>query len=106
MVEAKLYGVKFGDGAYGEDDISLIFAIGRRQIVKADAGSHRIQVITDDGIIMDFPCSYGEGDLAAQRHPHRCPCRQREVRRLLHDQPGRRILQCPRALCRPDLQQR
>ena len=62
-VDAKLYGVKFGDGAYGAEDISLNFAIGRRQVVKADASSHRIQVITDEGVIMDFPCSYGEGDL-------------------------------------------
>ena len=62
-VDAKLYGVKFGDGAYGAQDISLNFAIGRRQVVKADASSHRIQVITDDGVIMDFPCSYGEADL-------------------------------------------
>ena len=43
-------------------DISLNFAIGRRQVVKADASSHRIQVITDEGVIMDFPCSYGEAD--------------------------------------------
>ncbi|MGB8385484.1 MAG: Ig-like domain-containing protein [Dermatophilaceae bacterium] len=62
-VEAKLYGVKFGDDAYGAQDISLNFAIGRRQVVKAEASSHRIQVITDEGVIMDFPCSYGEGDL-------------------------------------------
>src|SRR5215217_5458784 len=61
-VDAKLYGLKFGDGAYGAEDISLNFAIGRRQVVKAAAPSHRIQVETDEGIIMDFPCSYGEGD--------------------------------------------
>ncbi len=63
-VDAKLYGVKFGDGAYGAQDISLNFEIGRRQVVKADAGSHRIQVLDGDGsVIMDFPCSYGEADL-------------------------------------------
>ena len=61
-VDAKLYGVPFGDGAYGAQDISLNFAIGRRQVVKAEASSHRIQVITDEGVIMDFPCSYGEAD--------------------------------------------
>jgi lipoprotein-anchoring transpeptidase ErfK/SrfK len=61
-VDAKLYGVNFGDDAYGADDLSLQIAIGRRQIVKADAQSHRIQVATDDGVIMDFPCSYGEAD--------------------------------------------
>src|SRR5829696_769266 len=61
-VDAKLYGLQFGEDAYGAEDISLNFAIGRRQVVKAAAPSHRIQVETDEGIIMDFPCSYGEGD--------------------------------------------
>ncbi|MCV6965381.1 L,D-transpeptidase family protein [Mycobacterium intermedium] len=63
-VDAKLYGVPFGDDAYGAEDISLNIQIGRRQIVKAEVSSHRMQVVTDAGVIMDFPCSYGEGDLA------------------------------------------
>lgn len=63
-VEAKLYGVAFGDGAYGKQDMSLSFQIGRRQVVKAEVSSHRIQVVRDEGVIMDFPCSYGEGDKA------------------------------------------
>ncbi|SEH49626.1 Lipoprotein-anchoring transpeptidase ErfK/SrfK [Mycolicibacterium rutilum] len=63
-VEAKLYGVPFGDGAYGAQDATLTFEIGRRQVVKAEASSHRIQVLDGAGaVIMDFPCSYGEGDL-------------------------------------------
>jgi lipoprotein-anchoring transpeptidase ErfK/SrfK len=62
-VDAPLYGVPFGDGAFGAQDATLNFEIGRRQVVEADAPSHRIQVITDAGVIMDFPCSYGEGDL-------------------------------------------
>ncbi len=61
-VEAKLYGLGFGDDSYGGSDSTLDFSIGRRQVVKADAGSHRIQVFTDDGVLFDFPCSYGEGD--------------------------------------------
>ena len=61
-VEAKLYGVAFGDGAYGAQDMSLHIQIGRRQVVKAEVSSHRMQVITEDGVTMDFPCSYGEGD--------------------------------------------
>ena len=63
-VDAKLYGRPFGDGAYGADDISLHFQIGRRQVVKAEVSSHRIQVVTDTGVIMDFACSYGEADKA------------------------------------------
>jgi lipoprotein-anchoring transpeptidase ErfK/SrfK len=63
-VDAKLYGVAFGDSAYGAQDISLHFQIGRRQVVKAEVTSHRIQVVRDEGVIMDFPCSYGEADKA------------------------------------------
>ncbi|MCB1264347.1 MAG: L,D-transpeptidase family protein [Mycobacterium sp.] len=62
-VDARLYGVAFGDGDYGAADLTLDFGIGRRQVVKAEASSHRIQVVTDAGVIMDFPCSYGEADL-------------------------------------------
>jgi lipoprotein-anchoring transpeptidase ErfK/SrfK len=63
-VEARLYGVPFGDGAFGAQDISLNFEIGRRQVTKAEASSHRIQVLDGAGaVIMDFPCSYGEADL-------------------------------------------
>ena len=61
-VSAKLYGVPFGDDAYGAQDSTLEINIGRRQVVKADATSHRIQVITDGGVLFDFPCSYGEAD--------------------------------------------
>jgi lipoprotein-anchoring transpeptidase ErfK/SrfK len=63
-VDAKLYGLPFGDGAYGAQDMSLKIQIGRRQLVKAEVSSHRIQVLRDEGVIMDFPCSYGEADKA------------------------------------------
>ncbi|ULE35523.1 L,D-transpeptidase family protein [Mycobacterium sp. IDR2000157661] len=63
-VDARLYGVPFGDGAYGAQDVTLSFETGRRQVVKADAPSHRLRVLdASDAVIMDFPCSYGEGDL-------------------------------------------
>ncbi len=63
-VDARLYGVPFGDGAYGAQDSTLHFEIGRRQVVRAHAPSHRIQVLDEQGaVIMDFACSYGEGDL-------------------------------------------
>ncbi|MBS4728552.1 L,D-transpeptidase family protein [Mycobacterium sp. SM1] len=61
-VDAKLYGLAFGDGAYGKQDMSLNFQVGRRQVVKAEVTSHRIQVVRDEGVVMDFPCSYGEAD--------------------------------------------
>ncbi|MGI9123181.1 MAG: Ig-like domain-containing protein [Mycobacterium sp.] len=61
-VAAKLYGVAFGDDDYGASDVTLDFTIGRRQVVRAAAGSHRIQVVTDGAVSMDFPCSYGQAD--------------------------------------------
>ena len=61
-VDAKLYGVAFGDGNFGAQDATLSFDIGRRQVVKADVPTHRIQVVRDEDVIMDFPCSYGEAD--------------------------------------------
>ena len=63
-VDAKLYGLPFGDSEYGAEDISLNIQIGRRQVVQAEVPSHRIQVIRDEGVIMDFACSYGEADKA------------------------------------------
>ncbi|WP_420030209.1 L,D-transpeptidase [Rhodococcus maanshanensis] len=59
---ANLYGVDYGDGAYGAEDLSLNFTIGRSQIVKADAPSHRMQVVRDGATVMDLPVSYGEGN--------------------------------------------
>jgi lipoprotein-anchoring transpeptidase ErfK/SrfK len=63
-VDAKLYGVAYGDGAYGLTDLTSDFAIGRSQIVKASAPTHRVQVYRDDQVVFDFPCSYGEGNAA------------------------------------------
>ncbi|HKR49770.1 MAG TPA: Ig-like domain-containing protein [Pseudonocardiaceae bacterium] len=58
-VAAKLYGVAYGDGSYGEEDLTTSFTIGRAQIVKADVNSHRMIVIRDGQEVMNFPASYG-----------------------------------------------
>ncbi|WP_280358150.1 L,D-transpeptidase [Nocardia otitidiscaviarum] len=61
-LQAKLYGIDMGDGAYGAADMSSNFSIGRAQIVKADAPSHRMRVVRDGQVVFDFPVSYGEGN--------------------------------------------
>ena len=61
---AKLYGLEIGAGDYGNSDLSSQFTIGRSQIVKGYAPSHRVQVIRDGSILFDFACSYGEGNEA------------------------------------------
>ncbi|VFA89560.1 L,D-transpeptidase catalytic domain [Gordonia paraffinivorans] len=62
-MDAKLYGLDHGGGAFGAADVTSDFTIGRAQVVKADAPSHRIVVIRDGAELMALPCSYGEGDL-------------------------------------------
>jgi lipoprotein-anchoring transpeptidase ErfK/SrfK len=58
-VRADLFGVPYGGGSYGATDVTSTFQIGRAQIVKADAASHRVVVIRDGQQVFDFPASYG-----------------------------------------------
>jgi lipoprotein-anchoring transpeptidase ErfK/SrfK len=58
-VRADLFGVPYGGGAYGARDVSTTFQIGRAQIVKADADSHRVIVIRDGKQVANYPASYG-----------------------------------------------
>jgi lipoprotein-anchoring transpeptidase ErfK/SrfK len=61
-VAANVYGVKFGDGAYGSDDVTTDFTIGRDQVVYANAKSHHIVVKRAGKTVADYPASYGSGD--------------------------------------------
>lgn len=58
-VDAPLYGVPFGDGAYGQENLTSHFNIGRSQIVKADVTSHQMQVIRDGQQVANYDASYG-----------------------------------------------
>jgi lipoprotein-anchoring transpeptidase ErfK/SrfK len=62
-VEAKLYGVKVADGAYGRADVTSDFTIGRNQVVKADVNSHELVVTQDGQVTATYPASYGRGDV-------------------------------------------
>lgn len=58
-VTADLLGVDLGGGAFGREDVSSHFTIGRSQIVKADVNSLRMVVLRDGEQVMDVPASYG-----------------------------------------------
>jgi lipoprotein-anchoring transpeptidase ErfK/SrfK len=60
-VAATLYGMNYGEGKWGQEDLNLHFTAGRAQVVKADVSSHRMVVVRDDRVVMDFPASYGLG---------------------------------------------
>ena len=58
-VSAKLFGVSYGDGAYGATDLSTTFTIGRAQVTRADVTSHQLVVIRDGKQVASYPASYG-----------------------------------------------
>jgi lipoprotein-anchoring transpeptidase ErfK/SrfK len=58
-VGLKLYGVHYGGGVYGDDDLTARFTIGRNQVVKANTRTHRLQVFRDGKLTADFPASFG-----------------------------------------------
>lgn len=58
-VEAKLYGVPYGGGAYGRADVTSDFTIGRNQVVKIDTPSHQLVVQRDGQTVATYPASFG-----------------------------------------------
>ena len=58
-VRANLLGTPFGGGAWGREDLTTSFRIGRSQVVQADVNSFRMVVIRDGQQVMDVPASYG-----------------------------------------------
>jgi lipoprotein-anchoring transpeptidase ErfK/SrfK len=61
-VEANVYGLEFGKGSYGGDDVTSDFTIGRNQVVKADVNSHNLLVYRNGQQVASYPASYGKGD--------------------------------------------
>jgi lipoprotein-anchoring transpeptidase ErfK/SrfK len=60
-VEANVYGLAFGGGAFGAADVSSDFTIGRNQVVYADVNSHYLVVKRDGKTVATYPASYGRG---------------------------------------------
>lgn len=58
-VRADLYGVHFGDGVYGDNDLNVDFSIGRAQIAKGNTQTHRFEVYRDGEKVADYPASFG-----------------------------------------------
>ncbi|MEU4802305.1 Ig-like domain-containing protein [Actinosynnema sp. NPDC023587] len=58
-VEAKLYGVPYGGGAFGTADVTSDFTIGRNQVVKIDTPSHQLVVQRDGQTVASYPASFG-----------------------------------------------
>ena len=69
-VEAKLYGVPYGGGAYGRADVTSDFTIGRHQLVKIHTPSHQLVVERDGQVVATYPASFGKDDDAELTTPN------------------------------------
>jgi lipoprotein-anchoring transpeptidase ErfK/SrfK len=58
-LDAKLYGVDFGDGVWGEKDRSVSFSIGEKHVSVADAAAHTLTVYDSDAVVQTYPMSAG-----------------------------------------------
>ncbi|WP_009883192.1 L,D-transpeptidase [Brevibacterium aurantiacum] len=58
-VDVPLKNVPTTDDTVGQNDLTLDFDIGRKQVVKADAKTHRMVVTRDGKEVMNFPASLG-----------------------------------------------
>jgi lipoprotein-anchoring transpeptidase ErfK/SrfK len=58
-VDVPLKNVPTGENSVGQNDLTLDFDIGRKQVVEASAKTHRMTVTRDGKEIMDFPASLG-----------------------------------------------
>ncbi|SOC46408.1 peptidoglycan transpeptidase precursor, ErfK-YbiS-YhnG family [Blastococcus aggregatus] len=69
-LDARLYGVDFGDGVWGEKDRTVEFSIGDRHVSIADAGTHTLDVYDGDQLVQSWPMSAGGPDFPSRNGPH------------------------------------
>jgi lipoprotein-anchoring transpeptidase ErfK/SrfK len=59
-VNAKLYGLNYGNGAFGKSDLSTAFTVGRNQVVKINTPDHVMNVYRDGALAAAYPSSNGQ----------------------------------------------
>ncbi|WP_020419573.1 Ig-like domain-containing protein [Amycolatopsis sp. ATCC 39116] len=59
-VDAKLYGIDLGGGAYPRADVTTEFKIGRNQVVKIHTPDHKMNVYRGGSLYKSYPCSNGK----------------------------------------------
>ncbi|MEU0877834.1 Ig-like domain-containing protein [Lentzea sp. NPDC005914] len=67
-VDVDVYGVPFGGGSFGAEDVHAQFKIADRALVaKANTQTHRFEIYRDGVLLHDLPASYGmESDKRAE----------------------------------------
>jgi lipoprotein-anchoring transpeptidase ErfK/SrfK len=67
-INANLYGVSFGNGAYGSKSVSATIHIGASHIAIADNKTHHMKVYVNGSMVKDIPVSLGSGGTAKGSH--------------------------------------
>jgi lipoprotein-anchoring transpeptidase ErfK/SrfK len=60
-INAKLYGVNLGKGAYGSENESASFTIGPAHLAVADSKTKVMKVYVDGALVKSWPCDMGKG---------------------------------------------
>ena len=69
-LDARLYGVDFGEGVWGEKDRTVSFRVGDRHVSVADASTYTMQVYDGDRLVQTWPMSAGSPDNPSYNGPH------------------------------------
>ncbi|HKN51530.1 MAG TPA: Ig-like domain-containing protein [Amycolatopsis sp.] len=69
-VEAKLFGVDLGGGAYGKSNVSTKFKIGRNQVVKVNTPDHQMHVYRNGAQVKSYPCANGLDTVVDRNTPN------------------------------------
>ncbi len=69
-LDANLYGVNLGGGAWGKVDRSIAFTVGASHISVADAATYTMQVYSDGALVQTYPVSMGSPDFQTRSGPH------------------------------------
>lgn len=69
-LDANVYGVDLGNGAWGQLDRSISFTIGAAHVSVADAATHTMQVWADGALVQTFPVSMGSPENPTRSGAH------------------------------------
>jgi lipoprotein-anchoring transpeptidase ErfK/SrfK len=69
-LNANMYGVNLGNGAWGQLDRSIAFTIGAAHVSVADAATHTMQVYADGALVQTYPVSMGSPENPTRSGPH------------------------------------
>ncbi|MGW7538258.1 L,D-transpeptidase [Amycolatopsis sp. NPDC054798] len=69
-VNAKIYGVDFGNGVYGADDRTETYKVHDSWIAKADGNSEQMQIFHNGSMVKSMPISMGKDATPTHLGPH------------------------------------